>query len=129
MTTIYARITQNQNPTYKDIVIDQGSTFSDTITLKNIDDTPFDITNYSVRAQLRRTPAASSSVDFTCTKTDAANGVFTMSLTSVQTAALTVQNYMPTIYVYDIEIYTSDSPPIVYRVLRGRAKVEPEVTR
>ena len=129
MTTIYARVVQNQKPTYKDIIIDQGSTYSDTITLKNIDDTPFDLTDWSIRASLRRSVASSDSTEFTCTKTDAANGVFTIGLTSIQTAALTAQNYMPTIYVYDVEIYNTDSPPLVYRVLRGRAKVEPEVTR
>ena len=129
MTTIYARVVQNQKPTYKDINNDQGSTYTDTITLKNIDDTPFDLTDWSIRASLRRNVAASTATSFTCTKTDAANGEFTMGLTSVQTAALTAQNYMPTIYVYDVEIYNADETPIVYRVLRGRAKVEPEVTR
>ena len=129
MTTIYARVTQNQHPTYKDINIDQGSTYSDTITLKNIDNTDFDLTNYSVRAQLRRSASSSDSTDFTCTVTNATGGVFTMSLTSVQTAALTAQNYMATTYMYDVEIFNSDTPPIVYRVLRGRAKIEPEITR
>lgn len=129
MTTIYARVVQNQKPTYKDIIIDQGSTYSDTITLKNTDDTPFDLTNYSARASLRRNIAASSATSFTCTITDATNGIFTMALTSVETAALVAQNYMPTMYVYDVEIYDASSPPVVYRVLRGRAKIEPEVTR
>lgn len=129
MTTIYARVTQNNKPTYKDITIDQGATYSDTIVLKNIDDTAFDLTGYSVRGKLRRSVSSSTATDFTCTVTSAANGTFTVSLTSVQTAALTAQNYMSTIYHYDIEIYTAASPPVVYRVLRGRAILEPEVTR
>lgn len=129
MSNIYARVTQNQRSSYKDITIDQGSTYSDTITLKNVNDTAFDLTNYNVRASLRRSISSSSATNFTCTVTDAANGVFTMSLTSAETAALTAQNYMTTIYHYDVEIYDGSSPPTVYRVLRGRAFIEPEVTR
>ena len=129
MTTIYARVTQNQRSSYKDITIDQGSTYSDTITLKNTDDTAFDLTSYSVRAKLRRSISSSTATDFTCTVTNASGGIFTMALTSAQTAALTAQNYMTTIYHYDVEIYDSASPPTVYRVLRGRAFIEPEVTR
>lgn len=129
MTTIYARVTQNQRSSYKDITIDQGSTFLDTVVLKNTDDTVFDLTNYSVRGKLRRSIASSTAIDFTCTKTDEANGVFTIGLSSVQTGDLTTQNYMSTIYHYDIEIYDDSSPAVVYRVLRGRAFIEPEVTR
>lgn len=129
MPIIYADVVQNIQSTYKDIVIDQGSTFLDTITLKNVDDTPFDLTNYSVRGQLRKSYASSTAVNFTCQVTNATGGVFTMALTAAQTASLVTQNYMTTLFVYDIEIYDTATQTTVYRVLRGRAKVEPEVTR
>lgn len=129
MATIYARVQRNQQSTYKEITMDQGATFSEEVVLKNIDDTAFDLTNYSVRGKLRRSVASSTATDFTCTVTDAANGTFILSLTSAQTAALTAQNYVTTIYHYDVEIFDSSSPPTVYRVLRGRIFLEPEVTR
>ena len=129
MSSIYARVTQNQRATYKDIIIDQGSTYLDTVTLKNLDDTPFDLTLWNVRGSLRRSISSNTATDFTCTVTDAANGVFTIELTSEETAALTAQNYMSTIYHYDIEIYDDSTVEEVYRVLRGRAIIEPEVTR
>lgn len=131
MSNIYARITQNQRASYKDIIIDQGSTYLDTVYLKNIDDTPFNLTDYNVRGKLRRSISSETAVDFTCTITNAANGVFTIGLTAAQTAALVAQNYMMTIYHYDIEIYDDSTLALqeVYRVLRGRAMIEPEVTR
>ena len=129
MANIYARVTQNQKPSYKDLRIDQGATFSDTIVLRNIDDTAFDLTGWSVRGKLRRSISSSTAQDFTCTVTDAANGIFTINLSSTVTESLTAQNYMTTIYHYDIEIYNNDSPPIVYKVLRGRALLYPEITR
>lgn len=128
-TTIYARVIQNQRATYKDITIDQGSTFSDNVTLKNIDNTAFDLTNYSVRGSMRRSLGSEDAINFTCTVTNASAGEFTMSLTSSQTNEIVTQNYMTTVYSYDVEIYTNNEIPIVYRVLRGRAFVEPQVTR
>ena len=129
MPIIYADSLQNIQSTYKEIMIDQGSTFLDTITLKNVDNTPFDLTNYSVRGQLRKSVSSSTATNFNCNVTDAANGVFTFALTAAQTAALVTQNYMPSIYVYDIEIYDTATQTTVYKVLKGRARIEPEVTR
>lgn len=125
MSTPFANLTRNDTTVYENIEIPQGATWSSTVTLKTPNGSPFDLTNYSVRGQLRRQHASTTGISFTCTVTDAANGMFTMALTSVESAALR----SPHTYVYDVEIYDGSSPPVVYRVLEGKAIIRPEVTR
>lgn len=125
---IYARVTHNQKPSHHNILIYQGATFTDTLTIKNTDGTPFDLSNYSGRGKIQKTEFSGSDVDLSVSITDAANGEMKISLSSTQTASLECINNAQTWTVYDVEIYTSDDPAIVYRVLQGQALIEPEIT-
>ena len=72
--------------------------------------------------------ADSDVVDFVTIVGDpATDGVITMSLTNTQTDALNTRGR----YVYDVEIQfqDSDSNTIIERVLEGKIKVSPSVTR
>ncbi len=51
------------------------------------------------------------------------NSTVQISLTSAETAAIASGKY-----VYDVENYDSDTPPVVTRVLEGSLIVKPEVT-
>lgn len=130
---IYARLTHNQKPTYHPIVIYQGSTFSDTITLKNTDGTAYDLIDYSVRGQIRREPDMNSAVSFTCSIEDVDDGIIKISLSALATSNLECINYAPTTYHYDIEIVddgtSGTNNKIVYRILQGIITVMPNVTR
>ena len=109
--------------TIKNLVIDQGSTFALTITVSDALANPLDLTQYSARAQLRKTYGSATYTAFSVLiGTPRFEGEITISLTAEQTSALKAGRY-----VYDIEIY--DNEDNVTRVLEGIITVTPEVTR
>lgn len=104
------------------IVIDQGSTFSVAIDLRNNDNSgPFDLTGYNIFAQMRKSYYSSQKVDFTCTHNGSA-GQIMVALTSTQTEAIT-----PGRYLYDVEIVSPTN--VITRVVEGIATVTPGITR
>jgi hypothetical protein len=107
--------------------IEQGATFRRSVTYKDSDDVAIDLSNATVRMQIRNNysseeAAISLSTPDSGIALESDTGVFTFTITAEQTAALTfVQG------VYDIEIeYASGD---VERILEGRVKVSTEVTR
>lgn len=116
-----------------DLLIEQGSTFTRTVTVTgpvpNL--TPVDLTGYTARGQIRETAqSATIVVSFTCVVSDPTNGVITVSLTDEQTSAIPAtgakySNYQT--YYYDIEIESAGG--IVTRLLNGKVSVSPEVTK
>lgn len=108
----------------KNLVIDQGTTFSLTITVSDVNDSPLNLTGYTVRAQLRKSYGATSYTAFTTSiGSPASAGEVIISLTASQTTDLKAGRY-----VYDIEI-VSPAPIVVTRVLEGIVTITPEVTR
>lgn len=107
-----------------DITIEQGSTFTFTLTVTGVN-----LTGYNARMQGRRTHAAPST-NFSLTSSPAAgivitpgtNSVIAVTLTATQTAALTA----PQEGVYDLEYFDGST---VTRILEGTYRVTPEVTR
>lgn len=112
--------------TVKNLVIDQGTTFSLTITVADANGNAIDLDGYTLRAQLRKSYGATSYTSFTMEAAeDTTTGELTISLTDTQTSALKAGRY-----VYDVEIVApvaDDS--VVTRVLEGIITVTPEVTR
>lgn len=56
--------------TQQNIVIDQGTTFSTTITAKDSTGSAKDLTGYTTTAQIRKSYYSSSSTDFTTAQVD-----------------------------------------------------------
>mgnify|MGYP001203240904 CR=1 FL=1 len=106
--------------TVNNIVIDQGTTFSLTVTLTNDDGTEKDLSGYTITSQMRKSHYTNTYTAFTTAKVDL-TGEVTISLTATQTSALKAGRY-----VYDIEI--EDSTETV-RILEGIVTVTPEVTK
>ena len=102
------------------IVIDQGASYTNTITLNNDDGTLKDLTDYTVTAHIRRSYNTNTYTAFTCVKNDLI-GDITFSLTPVETNALKSGRY-----VYDLEIASSAE---TLRVIEGIITVTPGVTR
>lgn len=106
------------------ILVQQGVTYNQTITLKNAANTAgVNITGNSIAAMIRETyndpdPAAV----FTCEIIDAVNGVFQIKLTPEQTGALRF-----TKGVYDIEMTYPDGSKD--RLLQGNVAISLEATR
>jgi hypothetical protein len=107
------------------LLIDQGTTFSSTITVYNTDDTLFDLTGYTGASQIRKSYSSSSaSATFTVSfASDRTTGELTLSLTAAQTASLDEGRY-----VYDVEV-TKTSDSSVTRVIQGIVTVSPNVTK
>ena len=104
------------------LTIDQGTTFTASIDCTASDNTPLNLNGYTVAAQLRKTYDSTTKTDFTAIIANAATGRLQISLTPVQTGALSAGRY-----VYDVEI--TDSSGIITRVVEGQVEITPGVTR
>ncbi len=109
------------------IVCDQGSSFTRTLEIKTAEGTVFSLTGYTARMEVRRTLDASSTIVSLTTANgritiNGSTGVITLTLTAVETAALTQSG------VYDLEIVNT-STSAVHKVVRGEFKLEKEVTK
>jgi len=102
------------------LTIDQGSDFSVTFNLTDENGVALDLTGYTGRAQMRKSPTSSTKKDFTVSVE--VSGSITLSMTSEYTSGITATRYM-----YDAEIISSGNS--VTRVVEGIATVTPEITR
>ena len=105
------------------IFIDQGATFSKTITVKDTSGNALNLTGFTAIAQIRKSPSSSTSTSFTVAfASDRTTGQLTISLTDTQTTALEAGRYN-----YDVLI--TDSSGTKTRVVEGIATVNPSVSR
>jgi hypothetical protein len=108
--------------TRANIIIDQGATFTSSITVTGSDGNPSDLSGYTGYAQMRKHHTSSQYVDFNVTL-GGASGTITLELTADQTANIAAGRY-----VYDVELH-DDSSPYKVRIIEGLATVTPEVTK
>jgi hypothetical protein len=86
------------------------------------------LTGYTIRGQVAKYTGDVTLVALTCAAVNAASGLFQISLTAAQTAALpsTGKTYSETsIYAYDLEMVGGAG--VVTRLLNGEFQVSPEV--
>lgn len=107
--------------TYAELTIEQGATFSSTVTVYDGSDEIFDLTGYTPFAQLRKSYYTSAASNLTVQVGDAANGIILLSMTAANTALLN-----PGRYVYDLVM---ENASVRLRVVEGIATVFPSVTR
>lgn len=106
---------------YEEMQIDQGSTFSYLVSIKNLtDQAPFDLSGYTGTAHMKRS-YKSLTISATFTVVVGLNGIVTLSLTDEQTALIKSGRYL-----YDVVIESPEGE--VYRVIEGIADVTPAVT-
>ena len=110
-----------------DLMIEQGATFSQTVTWKDSNNVPVDLTGYTARMQFRPSVNAPT-VYFSATSTDGrivlggATGAITINISAVETTAFTFVSA-----VYDLELQSASG--VVTRLLEGGVSVSREVTR
>lgn len=104
-----------------ELSMDQGATFSAYVTITDNSNVPVDLTNYTVRSQMRKSYFSETSYDFTITKNDASNGIVSLSMTSSNTSLI-----RPGRYLYDVEM---EADSTVTRVFEGIVIVNPNITR
>lgn len=103
-----------------DLELVRGAAFGRTLTYK-VNDAVVNISTYTFAAQIRTT-TGSLVQSMTCTVTNGAGGIFTISLTGAQTLGLTAG----TLYVWSLEQTLSG---VVSELLRGYVNVVDEVTQ
>lgn len=103
------------------IVIEQGSDFSATFTIKNADNSYLNLLGFTAESKMKKSYYTSTSVPLNVSFTNRPGGVITLSLPASVTSTLS-----PKRYVYDI-ILTSPSG-VKTRVIEGIATVTPGVT-
>jgi hypothetical protein len=106
------------------LTIDQGTTFSSDVTVKDANGNPFDLTGYTALARMAKGYSSTRTrTVITCTvAADATSGVITMALSADETAQLEDGRY-----VYDLEILQTSSSTIT-RVIEGVITVRPQVS-
>ena len=104
------------------IFIDQGATFTTTVTVTDSNGDAVNLSGYSVAAQIRKTFLSSSATAFTASISNASSAEITISLTDTQTTALEAGRF-----VYDVLITASGGTKT--RVVEGQVTVNPSVTR
>lgn len=103
------------------LVVDQGANFTATIDLTDASDVVFNLTGYTVAAQLRKNYASSTATTFTASHTGS-TGKINLAL-----SANTSSTIEPGRYLYDVEITSSGGT--VTRVVEGIVTVTPGITR
>jgi hypothetical protein len=108
-----------------DITIEQGATFQLSLTWKDSNDAPVDLTGYSARMQVRETYESEETlVSLTSPGDMVLGGVLGTILITIQPAVTSV---LPLVEgVYDIEMIAGS---VIYRLLQGKATISREVTR
>jgi|TARA_B110000977_G_scaffold43310_1_gene58708 hypothetical protein len=106
--------------TIANLTIDQGTTVSIVVPVKNTDGTVKDLTGYTAYSQFRKSYYSTTYTTFTATH-DSAGGNITLALTATQSSAVKAGRY-----VYDVETLTGTT---VARVQEGIITVNPEVTK
>ena len=106
---------------YANLSIDQGSSFVSTVGVEDSTGAEFDLTNYTSRAQLRRTYKSTTAYDFETAISTPSEGEISLKMNATQTAKLKSGRY-----VYDVEIISPEGE--VTRVVEGQLEVMPRVT-
>lgn len=101
------------------LVIDQGSTYSNTFLIKDSNNNVMDLSNSSVMSQIRKYYTSNTSVSFQANVVG--NGYITLAMTSNVSSGMDAGRY-----VYDVEVNSSN---VITRVLEGMVTVTPQVTR
>jgi hypothetical protein len=106
------------------LVVNAGSSFTQSFTLEGSDtNSAFNLTGYTVAAQMRKWSGSTTSIAFTAdVQSPATSGKIRLQLTATQTASI-----KPGRYVYDVVI--TDSSLVKNRVIEGMVLVREGVTR
>ena len=107
---------------YQELFLEQGTDFSTSITLDDVNGDPYNLTGFTAKSQMRKSYySTSATAEFTITINSPAAGIIVMSLPSANTANVAAGRY-----VYDVAI--KDSANTITRVLEGIVNVLPRVT-
>jgi hypothetical protein len=108
---------------YQNLYLEQGTTFSTTITIDDVYGDVYDLTGYTASSQMRKSYYTTNATASFATTISITSGTITLAL-----AANTTANIAAGRYVYDT-IITDPTQNTTSRVLEGIIDVSPRVTR
>lgn len=110
---------------YLELFIEQGDSFAADITLDSINGSPFDLSNYSIKSDIRKSHwSANTTLSFSSSISgNGSTGIITLSLDAANTQLLISSRY-----VYDVFL-TNNSNNDRSKVLEGVIYVDPSVTK
>jgi hypothetical protein len=108
--------------TIANIFIDQGSDYSNIITVTASNGQSLNLSGYTVASQLRKSYQSSTSYTFTSSVYDTATGKIRLQLSSNQSQEIPAGRWL-----YDVEITSSSGTKT--RVVEGVATVSPQITQ
>ena len=107
--------------TKANLLIDQGSTFSTTVTITDTNGNLLDLTGYTGAAQMRKSYTSTTAHNFSVAVGNN-SGTITLSMSANTTANIAGGRYL-----YDVELI--DTSNTVSRVFEGIVTVNPNITR
>ncbi len=107
--------------TKANLLIDQGSTFSTTVTITDINGNLLDLTGYTGFAQMRKSYTSTTAHNFNVAVGNT-SGTITLSMSANTTANIAGGRYL-----YDVELI--DTSNTVSRVFEGIVTINPNITR
>lgn len=108
---------------YSNLYLEQGATFTTTITLDDVYGETYNLAGYSASSQMRKSYYSANATATFSTTINVGQGTVTLDLTAETTA-----NIAPGRYVYDAIISDSNTN-VTTRILEGIIEVSPRVTR
>ena len=108
--------------TVANIFVDQGSDYSNIITVAASNGQALDLTGYTVASQMRKSYTSSTAYAFTASIYAAAQGKVRIQLTATQSETIP-----PGRYLYDLEVTSSGGAK--KRVVEGIVTVTPQITQ
>lgn len=109
------------------ITCQQGATLKRSITWRNPNKTPINVTGYTARMHVRSTVDASTTVLELTTENSRITLGGVLGTITLRVEAPITTNLTPAIYVYDLELVSGGGE--VDRILEGNFVVKAEVTR
>jgi ATP/ADP translocase len=107
---------------YQNLLIEQGTTYTTSITLDDAYGNAYNLVGYSANSQIRKSHYSSNATATFSTSINTGTGSVTLNLSSTTTSTIS-----PGRYVYDTII--TDSSNNVTRILEGIVEISPRVSR
>lgn len=105
------------------LIINQGTDFTTTVTVTNDDGTVVNLTGYTANGQIRKHYASTTAYNITTSfEADRSTGILYLDVLRETTTIMPAGRY-----VYDVEI--TDSNDVRSRLIEGIVTVSPSVTR
>lgn len=108
--------------TVANIFIDQGSDYSNVVSVTGSNGAPLNLTGYTVASQMRKSYSTSTAYNFNATVFAPLAGKVRLQLSATQTEAIP-----PGRYLYDVEITSATGSKL--RVIEGIATITPQITK